>query len=175
MKKYILFILSIFLFTCKSEESFLLKDDLIKLVAKDYKQEKVLMLNIFLFSDISDEYIGVIDALGLQKNYNRKDSIDYYNYVISVFNKSITFSCEDFYTCFVLNETIYKDFQNSDITIFLNKYVKKVSKDEYRLYSGTEKNEDMSILYCLFESGYFSCYDDYAGMYIIKRIDKSIS
>ncbi len=155
----------------ETERKNLSKKDFIDIISLKGNEIDGKILSIFMFCKVADKDIGLIDTWGLIKNFNTKKDLTFQDYVYSIFydNQNINKS-DDMYYCFQLDDEITLDYQNNVLDNFLNKYTIKDNVYRYYIYKNLSYNEKMTILYHLFQNGYFSYFDDISGYYFIQKI-----
>lgn len=119
------------------------------------QNNRILSLNANEFRDIySKEFSNLDYKLFLTRLLNQEIIIQYNT------DKS-----------FDINKTVEDKYKRMDIDSFIDFYCIKVGKSEYTLKKNIPKSQKNSIFYFLFVHNYRTTFDEYGGVFIIKKIE----
>ena len=132
-------------------------------------------LGIFIFTKTCDDNkIGYIDIYGLIKNYVAENSlyknIDYQTYINNTISNELHFKCEDVYRCFTPNDTILSAYKNNTFSEFVQIYPTESLTNEYRIKNSLTFNSILTVIYCLYQSEYYTHSNDYIGGYFSMKL-----
>lgn len=171
-KIVILLFCGFFLLNCNIGRSdFLTKEELIKKISEEESADFSQYSFIFLFCQMEDGTIGIIDPYGLSKIYNnQKIVINYAEFVTQCFTTKGIIKCYDVYDCFIVNDTVRNVYKDGNFLDFMNHYSENFEENEITIKTNLSKNTLYSVMYYFFQHNYFSSYDDVSGHYYVERI-----
>lgn len=169
-----LFIILLFAYCCKTQLS---EDDSHKLLVEEILNETIDDgVIIFAKSDVEDEivYMTIYTLQKIYKNDTTYIIKDNKNVIADILDFKVPFGCNGIIKCFSINDVIKKDYEDKGISYLLSTYCTAKDNNIYAIRSVLSYDEQLSIIYYLYENNYFSSFDDLLGVYYCGKMNEFI-
>lgn len=99
------------------------------------------------------------------------NEISFKEYIVEIINNGVNLDCSYYGECFLLDEKIKKKYEKFGFEWFKKRY-DYVGIYEDRIVINTDnlsKQEILTVVYFYYCNAYFTSWDDYEGIYIVKN------
>ncbi|MDU1905991.1 MAG: hypothetical protein E6772_14545 [Dysgonomonas sp.] len=163
------------LFCCSHNTESINHDKLINGILREDSDSLILDNGIILFckSNIKEQ-MGYMTIYALQKTYNndsRYQSNNNKKFISDVINWKIALDCDDIIRCFTISNVVKTYYENNDFQKFLMNYCTTNDSIEYTIKSSLPFEIEMSVIFYLYQNGYYTSHNDIAGAYYSSEID----
>ncbi len=174
MKKYnncLILLLLICSLSCNSSvQNVPFSKSLIKSIAEEQSNLPSRFSNLLFFCKCLDNEILSLSVYGLKEVYlNEFGYTSYYDFLTNLLNQKIAIKCRDQSQRFKMNENVRKRYKDVNLNEFLDFYCTKEGNNLFGLKNSTTNEQQNTVLYFLFINNYLISFDDYSGIYVVRK------
>lgn len=165
-----IFFLTLCCISCNTKNEVAFNKNVIERIAKEPDSLPSQFSGILFFCKCQDNEILNLGVKELKETYlNESIDLDYYTFLTDLLNQKKTIQCISSSNKFTINEDICNQYKKLGINGFLSFYCTSNGNNSFYLKNNIPDNQKNTIFYYLFTNNYLTSFDDYMGIFVIKK------